>query len=96
MTSFADDLAKLVSKEAAAGKNDPDRMAAMVERLAAALGFTVALACRGDPRAVDEMLAGADAHAHAEAVEKSTLFRLMGLRSPRRGELNPPPNLEGK
>lgn len=81
MTDFADELHKLTSREAVAAQNDPERIAFMFERLAAALGFTAAIACRGDARAIDQMLAGAEAYAHAEAVEKAPLIRSMVVRS---------------
>lgn len=75
--SFTDELAKLTSIEAAASKGDPERLALMIERLSAALGMTIALATRGDPRGIDEMIEGATAFAHGEAVEKARVFRLM-------------------
>lgn len=77
MSDFADKLAALTSKEAADAKGDPERMGVMVERLAAALGFTVAMACNGNAAATDEMLAGAEGYAHAEAVAKAPFARFM-------------------
>lgn len=75
--NFTDDLAKLVSVEAAASRGNPERLAVMIERLSAALGMTIALATRGDPRGIDEMIEGATAFAHGEAVEKARVVRLM-------------------
>lgn len=77
MSDFADKLSGLVAREAAASRGDPERFGAMIERLSASLGFTVALACRGHGPAIDEMLAGAEAYAHAEAVEKAPFAQLM-------------------
>lgn len=77
--SFADRLASMVAKEAHAAKNDPDHMAVVIERLAAALGFTAALAAKGDPKTIDTLLAGAEAYAHAEAVDKAPLAALMEI-----------------
>lgn len=78
---FADKLAALTSAEATAASRDPenyaDRMGVMIERLAAALGFTVAIACHGDGPAMDEMLTGAEGYAHREAVEQAPLGRFM-------------------
>ena len=74
-TQFADKLAALVAMEA---KNDePEILGVMIERLAAALGFTIALAARGNGAAIDELLAGAEGYAHREAVEKSAFARFM-------------------
>lgn len=72
---FASKLASLVSMSAKDG--DADHMGMMIERLAAALGFTIAIAARGDGDAIDTMIAGAEAYAHAEAVEKAPLARFM-------------------
>lgn len=80
--TFAEGLASFTAREAAAAKNDPDRMGEMVERLAAALGFTVALAAEGDAELIDKLMVGAEAHAHAEAVERAPLVRLMRLKLP--------------
>ena len=77
MGDFADKLAALTSIEASEAHGDAERMGVMVERLAAALGFTVAMACRGNGPAMDEMLAGAEGYAHSEAVEKAPLARFM-------------------
>lgn len=79
MSDFATQLSALCAKEAAAAKNDPDRMADMIERLATALGFTVAMAVKGDPAGIDQLMAGAEAHAHREAVEKAPLAALTRL-----------------
>ena len=75
-SSFADRLSALVSGEMVAAKRDPDRMAEVVERLSAALGFSVALMARGDAKAIDELMTGAEAYAHSEAVEKAPLATL--------------------
>lgn len=77
VAGFATKLAVLTSSEASAAHSDAERMGVMIERLAAGLGFTIAVATRGDARAIDEMLAGAEAYAHAEAVDKSRLARFM-------------------
>jgi len=45
--------------------------------LGALLGLTVAVAAQGDPRIIDTLLAGAEAYAHREAVEKSKALRLL-------------------
>lgn len=84
MSDFADKLAALTAAEGAACKGDPDRMGVMIERLAAALGFTIAIASRGDPKFIDEMMAGAEAYAHAEAVDKAPFAQLMALAKGRR------------
>jgi len=79
MSAFGDQLAALTAKESAAAMGDNERLGEMVERLASALGFTIAIACRGDGAVIDEMMAGAEAHAHAEAVERAPLIRLLSL-----------------
>lgn len=76
MADFADKLAALVALSAKEG--DAEHMGMMIERLAAALGFTIALASRGNGEAIDRMIAGAEAYAHAEAVSKAPFARFMG------------------
>lgn len=80
--AFEDTLSALVSKEAAEARGDADRMGAMVERLARALGFTIALACRGNGPAIDKMVAGAEGYIHGEAVEKAHFVAFMERHSP--------------
>jgi len=79
MGTFIETVQALAAKEAAQAHGDADRLGAMVEGLARALGFTVAIACRGDAKAIDEMMTGAEAYAHAEAVEKAPFGRFMAL-----------------
>ena len=79
MGEFADKLASLCAREAIASRGNPERYADMVERIAAALGFTIANDCEGDPARIDEMMAGAEAYAHSEAVDKAPLLRLMAM-----------------
>lgn len=90
---FGDRLSALVSKEAAQARGDANRMGAMVERLARALGFTVAIACRGNAAAIDEMMTGAEGYAHAEAVDKARLVVMMNLHA--RQALSDHPDKEG-
>lgn len=78
MSDFAENVAKLVAGEMTLAKGNPDRMASMIERLAAMLGFTVALAAEGDPRTIDTLLAEADAQAHEEAVARAPIGRRLG------------------
>ena len=78
MSHFPDDLADLVANEAAASRRDTARIVEMIERLAAALGLTIAIASRGDPKMVETLLAGAEAYAMEEAVGRSKLLRLLG------------------
>lgn len=79
MSQFPAALASMLAKEATAAKDDPDRMGEMVEAIARGLGFTVAILARGNPAMIDEVMTGADAHAHAEAVDKAPIIRLMAI-----------------
>lgn len=72
---FTGKLAALVSFEA---KNSaPEDLVLVIERLATALGFTIALAARGNGAVIDELLTGAEGYAHQEAVEKAPFARFM-------------------
>lgn len=59
---FGDRLSALCSVELAAAKNDPDRAAEMIERLLNSLAFTIAIAAKGDPKGMNDMLQGAEAY----------------------------------
>ena len=78
LSDFGRKLVLLCSAELNEARRDPERYADMTERLAAALGFTTAMAARGDPATIDRMLAGAEAYAHGEAVHKAPLARMFG------------------
>jgi hypothetical protein len=77
-TQFSDKLHAIVAKEAAEARKTKDvtRMVSMIELLARALGFSIAIASGGDPKKIDELISGAEAYAHREAVEKATLARI--------------------
>ncbi len=77
MSDFADKLAALTSREAADANGDPERMGVMIERLATALGFTIALAARGDANTISVLISGAEAYAFEEAVEKAPFVKMM-------------------
>ena len=86
MATFDDQLSHLISEEAAAAHNDADRLGAMIERMARALGFTIAIASRGDGKTIDTMIEGATAYAHEEAVDKSRFGQFMsGMSRKSRG-----------
>lgn len=81
---FATKLAALCSLEAAQARGDADRSALMIERLAASLGFAVAIAACGNAAVIDEMMAGAEGYAYREAVSKAPFARMVaGIRRAR-------------
>lgn len=75
MASFEDQLQSLCAHHAT--KADADEFGVMIERLAAALGFTIAIAARGDPEAINTMIEGATAHALSEAAHKAPFARMV-------------------
>ena len=79
-SEFYEKLTALTSKELAEIRKtaDADRAGAMVENIARILGFTVAVLTKGDAEGIDRMIAGAEAYAMEEAVEKSKFARVMG------------------
>lgn len=80
MSEFADKLAALVAHEMSEATGDHDRMGVVIERIAASLGFGIALATGGDPRVIDTLIEGATAYAHAEAVQKAPLAAMISRR----------------
>lgn len=81
---FADALTSLTSKEMAQARGNHDREADAIERLARALGFSIAMAAGGDPRAIDTMIEGATAYAHEEAVSSAPLAEVAAMLRKRR------------
>lgn len=79
---FADRLAGLLAREQAAARGDTERMGEMIERLAAGLGFTIALAADGDRQGIDQLFIGAEAYAHQEAVDKAPLAQMLARLRP--------------
>lgn len=77
MTGFSDDLSALVIKEMAASRGDSHRTSVVIECLARCLGFSIAIAARGEGRMIDELTEGATSYAHREAVEKAPVVHLM-------------------
>ena len=75
---FFDELADLCAREmkAAVKAGSDDRKAAVVEGLATILGRTIAMAADGDPRTVETLLTGSEAHAAREAADFSSLIHL--------------------
>lgn len=78
---FSDKLSALLASEAARARRNPGRYASMIEQISRGLGFTVAMAAGGDGAKIDELLTGAEAYAHAEAVEKAEIALLMATLS---------------
>lgn len=81
---FADALASLTSKEMTQARGDQDREADAIERLARALGLSIAMAAGGDPKAIDTMIEGATAYAHEEAVSAAPLAAAAAMLRKRR------------
>lgn len=83
--SFADALASITSKEMTQARGDQEREADAIERLARALGFSIAMAAGGDPMAIDTMIEGATAYAHEEAVSAAPLAEVAAMQ--RKGKM---------
>ena len=78
MTGFADKLSRLCASNLAETDRSPEAMGEMIERLASTLGFVIAMAARGNPEVINDMLIAAEAHAHNEAVDKAPFARAVG------------------
>ena len=74
---FAAQLASLISKEAVSCKGNSARFGHMIERVASALGFTIAIASGGDGATISRLMAGAESYAMEEAVHKSRIAKMM-------------------
>ena len=80
-SEFADKLAALCAKEMRGALGDGDRAAAMVERLLSSLAFTIAIACKGDSAAIDEMLTGAEGYLAQAAAGYQKAGAMFGTRA---------------
>jgi hypothetical protein len=74
---FEDALAALMSSQAIVCQGNQKLFGHMIERVAAALGFTIAMASGGDGKTISTMISGAEAYALEEAVNKSEFARLI-------------------
>jgi hypothetical protein len=69
MGDFKETLAAIVAKEAFEAQASGERLAAMIEALAGALGKVIAISARGDPIKINTLLAGADNYMTGIAAE---------------------------
>jgi hypothetical protein len=76
--TFADKLNSLVSLEVSRGTiHDPDAMSGIIENLAAALGFTAALAAHGGSDRISDLLEGVTAYVYEVAAERAPLAKMI-------------------
>lgn len=76
--TFADKLNALVSLEVSRGTiHNPTAMSDIIEKLAAALGFTVALAAHGQPDRTAHLLEGMTAYVYEVAAERAPLAKMI-------------------
>lgn len=81
--TFAEKLAALCSLEMAKARRGQADFGEMIERLAASLGMTIAIAAQGDGPTIDGLMQGAEAHAHDEAVRQAPLGKMTAAFSQR-------------
>jgi hypothetical protein len=83
MTDFNDKLSSLVSLELSVGTvRDPAKMSGLIESLASSLAFTVAIAARGDAKAIEHLLEGTVAYIYTTAAERAPLARMIATAPP--------------
>lgn len=76
---FGDRLSALCAAEAVLARRDPDRMAAMIERLTNSLAFTIAINAGGNSEAASQLVEGVIAHLFERATAHE---RIAGILSP--------------
>lgn len=59
---FSDRLSGLCAMELCSAHGDADRIGEMIERLVSSLAFTIAIASKGNPKRIEEMMQGAEAY----------------------------------
>lgn len=80
--NFTNNLQKLVSETINLNHRNKENMAEIIENLAGALGFTIAMASDGDGKTIDTMIEGATNYAHYEAVEKAKIVKALPFLRP--------------
>lgn len=76
--SFADRLSGLCAMELAAAHGNPERIGEMIERLTNSLSFTIAIAAKGNPQGMDEMLKGVESYLYEAATSHQKIGGFMG------------------
>ena len=83
MAEFNDKLASLVSLEMSAGTvRDLAKMSCLIESLASSLAFTVAIAAKGEAKAIDHLLEGIVSYIYTTAAERAPLARMIAAAPP--------------
>jgi hypothetical protein len=75
--TFEEKLSAICAKELAEGKGDPNRMAAMYERLSNSLGFTICNIAEGDPKRIDDLLAASENYVAEASAEHQKFAAFM-------------------
>ncbi len=74
---FGDKLSALCAMELATANGNADRIGGMIERLLNSLSFTIAIAAKGNPELMQEMLTGADGYLYEAAATHRTMGEFM-------------------
>ena len=77
MSDFETKLAVLTSAEMTAAKHDPERLALMFERLLNSAAFTIAMMGKGEAKAMNELLTGAEAYLGESVAGHAKSARMM-------------------
>jgi len=79
---FGDRLSGLCVMELCACDSSPDRFGEMIERLLNSLAFTIAIAAKGNPKNMDELLRGAESYLYEAATSHQKAGQLLGGSMP--------------
>lgn len=90
MSEFLSSFPMSLAREVSAASKAPDRierMADLIEGVARALGFTIAMAADGDRKLIDTFLAGVENYVAEEAAWRASQAELMAqLRQRKAGQ----------
>lgn len=76
---FEAKLSVLTSGEMVQAKNDPERLALMFERLLNSAAFTIAMMGKGENKAMNELLTGAESYLVEATASHAKSARLMTM-----------------
>lgn len=75
---FQDEVGPIVARHMQAADGNPERYAEIMEALVTLLATTVAQACRGDKKAMGQMLEGLTNHLMVVAAERQPMMAFLG------------------
>jgi hypothetical protein len=75
MKTFDEKIGSLCADEFSKNLNSPEQLSSMLETLSKSIGTTLAFACRGNPKHINEMMQGVENYIMEVAVSQSKIAK---------------------